>query len=184
MPCAEWRDGLYGSGELNQSSLGADADPLDVLQHFDKSGYERRYVAEYDVYRITGGPRRRSFFANDEKAPTLNKTPLVKWRKHYLLVHSCHVLWPYSLNRESEHKARGLSGALLHLKLSADFLAKTAEEAQRGEHTAEYQAYNSRPTDTFFDGALSVPYDDWRSLRKHRLVSEGALSRTGEQSYA
>ena len=102
---------LYGRRKVADTFLEDGGDPLEVLTHFHKVGYERRYVSEDDFVRITGGPRRRLFFQDAERAPTLNKTPIVKWRLRYLLIHSCHVLWPFRLNREGELKAAGLSGA-------------------------------------------------------------------------
>jgi Glycosyl transferase family 2 len=164
---------LYGRGKVADTFLEDGGDPLEVLTHFDKAGYERRYVSEYDFVRITGGPRRRLFFQDAESAPTLNKTPLVKWRRHYLLIHSCHVLWPFRLNGEGELKAAGLSGALLHLKLAHDLISKTLEERARKQRAAEDHAYRRLDTIAVFEKNISSAYDGWRCLQKHGLLSEG-----------
>ena len=167
---------LYGRGRLVDSILREATSPLELFTHFDKVGYERHYVAEYDVFRITGGPRRRLFFQDADSAPTLNKTPLVKWRPYYLLIHSCHVMWPFHLNREGERKATGLSGALLHLTLSCYFISKILEERERNEVTVEYRAYNGLAEVMCFENNISAVYDDWRSLQKHGLLSDGGFA--------
>ena len=88
------------------------------------------------------------FFADlPERAPALNKIPLVKWDRDYAYVSSTHMLLPRGLNLVyDEWGGEKASGCLLHAKFLDTFAAKAEEEMERGQHYAnshEYRAYRA-----------------------------------------
>jgi hypothetical protein len=97
--------------------------------------------------------------------PALNKTPLVRWRSHYLFALVAHQLWPPRLNGNG-----GVAeSALLHFKFTTVSASKIEEERTRRQHTAEYDAYLNGKDVTFVD-AVTEQYHDARSLRKLEMV--------------
>ena len=138
-----------------------------------------RKNGEYGNLWIQGGPRARAFFADDpHNAPALNKTPLVRWARHYAYVSSTHMLLPRSLNLVyDENGGERASGVLLHTKFLSTFVEKSDEELTRGQHYAgsrEYRAYHSalqnRPQ---LWCPESVEYEGWRQLEHLGLISRG-----------
>ena len=64
-----------------------------------------------------------------ERAPALNKIPLVKWHRDYAYVSSTHMLLPRGLNLVyDEWGGEKASGVLLHAKFIDTFSAKAKEE--------------------------------------------------------
>ena len=101
------------------------------------------------------GPGRRrgrgpSLPPTPRRAPTLNKTPLVRWHWRYAYVNSTHALLPPRLNRVYDTDGGELtSGVLLHTKFLTGITDRSAEEKARGEHfgdAAQYAAYYDRLT--------------------------------------
>jgi len=80
-----------------------------------------------------------------EKAPALNKVPLIKWRRRYTYASSTHMVLPRGLNLVfDEDGGEKASGVLLHTKFLNTFSEKAIEELERGQHYdggAEYKAY-------------------------------------------
>lgn len=157
---------LYPKGPLGTQSFAAGGDPLSVLTGFDPAGYRARVQPRLGQLWVQGGPRARCFFANrPERAPTLNKTPLVKWRRGYTYVSSTHSLLPRRLN-----DWRGTENALL---LHTKFLPSVAERSQTeralGEHFGDPSLY-----DAYYDALASAPtlwcaesmiYEGWSQAR-------------------
>ena len=86
------------------------------------------------------------FFADKpERAPALNKIPLVKWHRNYAYASSSHMLLPRGLNQVyDEWGGQKASGCLLHAKFLNTFPDKAREELNRKQHYAnshEYRAY-------------------------------------------
>jgi len=153
--------------------------PLEVLTHFDSGNYTQRRNIRFTELWIQGGPRQRLFFPNaPAKAPALNKTPLVFWRKHYVYISSTHLLLPRSLNQTYEREGgEKICGALLHTKFLPDIADRAREELKRGEHyanSAEYLAYSDNPEALAqMWSAQSTEYVDWQQLERLGLISTG-----------
>ena len=61
-------------------------DPLEIANWFDAGNYTISRNATYGNLWIQGGPRARIFFADaPERAPALNKIPLVQLGPHHRL---------------------------------------------------------------------------------------------------
>ena len=153
--------------------------PIEVLTHFDAGNYTQRRNNRFHELWVQGGPRQRMFFqGNPAKAPALNKTPLINWRKHYVYTSSTHVLLPRSLNRTYERDGgERISGALLHTKFLPDIVERADEEMQRAQHyegSIEYQAYKENPNAlNEMWTAQSTEYSDWQQLERLGLISLG-----------
>lgn len=121
----------------------------------------------------------RAFFADKpERAPALNKVPLVRWDRSYAYVSSSHMLLPRGLNLVyDEWGGEKTSGCLLHAKFLDTFTSKSAEELQRKEHFAnshEYKAYHSGlSSDPDLWCKWSEKYINWRQLEILGLMSKG-----------
>jgi hypothetical protein len=76
---------------------------------------------------VQGGVRARMFFGKDpRRAPTLNKTPLVRWDRRYAYVSSTHSLLPRRLNHVYDTTGgEKLSGILLHTKFLHTIVEKS-----------------------------------------------------------
>ncbi len=167
---------MYPKGE---SHYAPGQNPLETLTHFDAGNYTQRRNTRFTELWIQGGPRQRQFFrAQPSKAPALNKTPLVFWRKHYVYVSSTHLLLPRSLNQTYEREGgEKICGALLHSKFLPDLHARAQEELKRGEHyanSAEYLAYSEK-SDAISEmwSAQSTEYAGWQQLERLGLISYG-----------
>ncbi|NOR61388.1 MAG: glycosyltransferase family 2 protein [Rhodobacteraceae bacterium] len=153
--------------------------PLETLTHFDAGNYTQRRNNRFTEMWIQGGPRQRLFFrAQPAKAPALNKTPLIFWRKHYVYISSTHLLLPRSLNQTYEREGgEKICGALLHTKFLPDLYDRASEELQRGEHyanSAEYLAYSEQENaiDEMWS-PQSTEYVNWQQLDRLGLISYG-----------
>jgi len=154
-------------------------DPLQVASWFDSGNYTIEKNAKYGNLWIQGGPRARAFFYdNAERAPAMNKIPLVKWNRAYAYVSSTHMLLPRGLNLVyDEWGGEKTSGCLLHAKFLDIFTEKSAEELERKQHFAnshEYKAYNqglSESPDLWCQ--WSERYINWRQLEILGLMSKG-----------
>jgi len=119
---------------------------MEVAEWFDSGNYLIERNRRMGNLWIQGGPRARTFFAdNPERAPALNKIPLVKWERHYTYASSTHMLLPRGLNLVyDEWGGEKASGVLLHTKFLNTFTEKAREELVRQQHYAnshEYRAY-------------------------------------------
>ncbi|UWR28210.1 glycosyltransferase family 2 protein [Sulfitobacter sp. S223] len=170
---------MYPKGRLDEQPYRSGQDPIEIASWFDSGNYSMARNAAFTNLWIQGGPRARVFFAEEpEKAPALNKVPLVKWDEKYVYVSSTHMLLPRGLNQVyDEWGGEKASGVLLHAKFIDTFGAKAAEELERGEHYAgsvEYRAYAERVKENpQLWCKWSEKYINWRQLEILGLMSKG-----------
>ncbi|MGR3761197.1 glycosyltransferase family 2 protein [Roseobacteraceae bacterium NS-SX3] len=170
---------VYPKGPVGAVPYRAGQDPLEIAHWFDSGNYTISRNPAYGNLWIQGGPRARVFFADQpEKAPALNKIPLVKWDRRYAFVSSTHALLPRGLNQVYEtNGGEKASGALLHTKFLDTFTAKAEEELTRGQHyagSAEYKSYAEKlkgQPDLWCK--WSEKYINWRQLEILGLMSKG-----------
>jgi len=152
----------YSPGRLSQANLTADVDPFALCPYFDRFNLTQRYNEEKGNFWVQGGVRMRRFFADvPERAPALNKVPLVHWRRGLRYVSSMHHLNDPSLNCPIYQRPDAISGVLFHFKYVNLLREKAAEELQRGEHYAgsqEYKAYLDAGDVVLYDPQLSLRY--------------------------
>jgi Glycosyl transferase family 2 len=170
---------MYPKGRLDEQPYESGQNPIDIASWFDSGNYTISKNSRFGNLWIQGGPRSRVFFPDTpEKAPALNKIPLVKWDRRYTYVSSTHMLLPRGLNQVyDEWGGEKASGVLLHAKFLDTFSTKAAEELERKQHYAasvEYRAYAERFRD---DPDLwckwSEKYINWRQLEILGLMSKG-----------
>lgn len=170
---------MYPKGDIRAQPYQEGQNPFEILQWFDSSNYTFSKNEGHKNLWIQGGPRARVFFADEpEKAPALNKIPLVKWDRRYVYENSTHMLLPRGLNLVyDEQGGEKPSGALLHAKFLNTLVDKAAEEIQRGEHYAsgrEYKAYAAGVGDSAgLWCKWSERYINWRQLEMLGLMSKG-----------
>ncbi|WP_085864301.1 glycosyltransferase family 2 protein [Pseudooctadecabacter jejudonensis] len=170
---------MYPKGSVGAVSYARGEDPTHVLNWFDATGYRAKLHPVFGNLWIQGGVRDRLFFGSKpDRAPTLNKTPLVKWRRGYAYVTSTHQILPRKVNDVFETGTGDrVSGVLLHTKFLPNIASKSQEELSRGQHfensdlyTPYYHALMEEP-DLWFDG--SVQYEDAAQLEALGLMSRG-----------
>lgn len=170
---------MYPEGPVSQGTHDPKADPVDLLGWFDAGNYQVQVQSRMGNLWIQGGARARAFFADSpRKAPTLNKTPLVRWHWRYAYVNSTHALLPPRLNQVYATDGGELtSGVLLHSKFLPEIVSRSAEEKSRGEHFADgaqYAAYYDRLVDDpVLHCAKSTRYTGWRQMEALGLMSRG-----------
>ncbi len=170
---------MYPKGPLEAQPYREGQDPFEIASWFDSGNYMIRRNPRFGNLWIQGGPRARAFFPdNPERAPALNKIPLVKWHRHYAYVSSTHMLLPRGLNLVyDEWGGEKASGCLLHAKFLDTFAAKAEEEMLRRQHYAgshEYRAYHAALRDgTDLWCKWSEKYINWRQLEILGLMSKG-----------
>jgi glycosyltransferase involved in cell wall biosynthesis len=170
---------MYPAGPVSEGSVGPEEDPISHLGWFDAGNYLVQVQPRMRNLWIQGGARARTFFAADpRRAPTLNKTPLVRWHWRYAYVNSTHALLPPQLNLVYATDGGELtSGVILHTKFLPGITDRSAEERARGEHFADgaqYAAYYDRLTaDPVLHCATSTRYISWRQMEALGLMSRG-----------
>jgi hypothetical protein len=170
---------MYPKGRIDAVPYRAGQDPLEIAAWFDPGNYMIEKNRRYGNLWIQGGPRARVFFAdNPEKAPALNKTPLVRWDRRYAYDSSTHMLLPRGLNLTyDEWGGEKASGILLHAKFLDTFTAKAEEELVRRQHYAgsvEYRAYAEHVRENpELWCKWSEKYINWRQLEILGLMSKG-----------
>lgn len=170
---------LYPRGPLSAHPYRPGDDPFAQLCWFDRGNLGLRRQDPLDNLWIQGGVRARAFFAADpRRAPTLNKTPLVRWNRRYAYVNSTHQILPRRLNRG--YAADGgemLSGLILHSKFLDVVVQKSHEERMRGEHFANSALYDDYYARLSGDPDLWCPQSTrltgWRGLEAMGLMSRG-----------
>ena len=170
---------MYPKGPISAQPYRQGQDPIEIANWFDAGNYSIKRNKRFGNLWIQGGPRSRVFFADKpEKAPALNKIPLVKWDKRYAYVSSTHMLLPRGLNLVyDEWGGEKASGVLLHAKFLNTFSEKAQEELIRKQHYAasvEYKAYaESLQDDPDLWCKWSEKYINWRQLEILGLMSKG-----------
>ena len=170
---------MYPKGSLDTFPYTDGQNPFEIASWFDSGNYTISKNEKFGNLWIQGGPRARAFFYDKpERAPALNKIPLVKWDRDYAYVSSTHTILPRGLNQVfDEWGGEKASGCLLHAKFLNTFSKKCEEELERRQHYAnshEYRAYASGLSD---DPDLwckwSEKYINWRQLEILGLMSKG-----------
>ncbi|WP_323005791.1 glycosyltransferase family 2 protein [Pseudorhodobacter sp.] len=170
---------MYPKGPIGAQPYREGQDPFEIAQWFDSGNYTITRNSRYGNLWIQGGPRARMFFADaPERAPALNKIPLVKWQRQYAYASSTHMLLPRGLNLVyDEWGGEKASGCLLHAKFLDTFAAKAEEEMLRRQHYAnshEYKAYKAGLNDSpDMWCKWSEKYINWRQLEILGLISKG-----------
>lgn len=167
---------MYPKGALSDVEFEPGGDPFQTLGWFDAHGYRASRHPVFDNLWIQGGVRDRVFFgAQPERAPTLNKTPLVKWDRRYAYVTSTHQILPRELNRVFGHGHP--TGVLLHSKFLPVVAEKSAEELIRRQHFENSDLYTPYYK-ALIDGpdlwcAESVAYEGPQQLEDLGLMARG-----------
>jgi len=170
---------MYPKGRMDEQPYSAGQNPLEIASWFDAGNYSITKNKRFGNLWIQGGPRARVFFSDaPEKAPALNKIPLVKWDRDYAYVSSTHMLLPRGLNLVyDEWGGEKASGILLHTKFLDTFATKAKEELSRNQHYAEsleYKAYaESLRENPDLWCKWSEKYINWRQLEILGLMSKG-----------
>lgn len=170
---------MYPREDIGEAIVRPGQNPLEVAPWFDPGNYTQEIHPTYRHLWIQGGPRARTFFSDaPEKAPALNKIPLIKWDRRYVSVSSTHMHLPRRLNvvydRDGGERA---SACLLHAKFLSSFADKATEEISRRQHFAasrEYIAYNNQARHGLSLWTnWSERYVNWRQLEMLGLMSKG-----------
>ncbi|MGH1576045.1 glycosyltransferase family 2 protein [Planktotalea sp.] len=170
---------MYPKGRIDAEPYMPGQNPIDTACWFDAGNYTIEKNKKLGNLWIQGGPRARVFFSDEpEKAPALNKIPLVKWDRKYTYVSSTHNLLPRGLNLVyDEWGGEKASGVLLHTKFLNTFTEKAQEELERKQHysaSVEYQAYAERLAENpELWCKWSEKYINWRQLEILGLMSKG-----------
>ena len=170
---------MYPEGAVNTATYEAGEDPFEISPWFDSGNYTIKQNPVFGNLWIQGGPRARTFFqSSPERAPALNKIPLVKWHRSYAYVSSTHMLLPRGLNLVYDQwGGEKASGLLLHAKFLDIFVEKSVEELKRNQHFA-----NSHEYKTYLTGMEDSPdiwceasekLVNWRQLEILGLMSKG-----------
>jgi len=164
---------MYPKGPVDAQSYTPGQDPTEVLTHFDAYGYWVQRQPKLDALWLQGGPRARMFFSNaPDRAPTLNKIPLVHWRRPYAFMNSTHSALPSHLNHTWKVP---ISGVLLHSKFLPGTATRAMTEKSRDEHFrfgANYADYYESLTDNpdfWWTGATR--YQGWEQLVELGLMT-------------
>lgn len=170
---------MYPDGPVSGPGHVPGQPPFDSLCWFDAGNYGVRVQPRMRNLWIQGGVRARVFFADaPRRAPTLNKTPLVRWNRRYAYVNSTHVLLPPRLNEVYDTEGgEVVSGVLLHTKFLPTILDRSRVEKTRREHFADasqYAAYYDRLiADPVLHCATSTRFAGWRQMEALGLMSRG-----------
>lgn len=170
---------MYPKGPLDAQTYRPGQDPFEILRWFDGGNYMIQRKPDLENLWIQGGVRARCFFADrPPRAPTMNKTPLVKWNRRYAYVSSAHSLLPRRLNHVYDQDGgEMISGILLHTKFLHTVVGKSAEEKERREHFENSELYES-----YYDSLIANPelwcegstrLISWRQLEAMGLMSKG-----------
>lgn len=167
---------LFPRGPLAAARPGPGQSPLDLLGWFDPAGYRARLQLRSAHVWVQGGPRARVFFSDDpDRAPTLSKTPLVRWHWRYAYVSSTHSLLPARLNRWEGTE----NGLILHTKFLADAADKARDDLVRQQHfndPAAHRAYYEQlldGPDLWHDGARRYSLSEARAAGLTRITCGG-----------
>lgn len=170
---------LYPKGPIGDHDYDPGSNPTDLLQWFDAGPYRAERQAPLGNLWVQGGVRDRVFFADrPQRAPTLNKIPLIRWSRKYAYVNSSHSALPRPLNFGYDGPGgQGPSGALLHTK----FLPQ-AIEAARTEKLRRQHFHSPEHFEDYYDSIIrnpdlwtthSVQLNGWQQLQALGLMHSG-----------
>ena len=133
---------MYPNGPISNAEITIGQSPLDSASWFDGAGYSTWIGPHNEIY-IKGGPRFHHFNPNDiSSAPTLNKSPLIKWSEDVLCIESTHELYPTKLNRLNPDEHLAVTGCLLHFKFMSDMKEKAKYAKEHKNHYDKSREYN------------------------------------------
>lgn len=170
---------LYPKGPLRPPEPLDDAAARARLAWFDADNYRMRIQLPLRNRWVQGGVRDRVFFGDrPHRAPTLNKLPLVRWRRGHAYVNSTHSALPARLNDAWDGPGDPrLSGALLHTKFLPSVVEKSRIERDRRQHfhdPAAFEDYYAALIDNpDMWTAASWQLEGWESLVRAGLMSTG-----------
>ncbi len=125
----------YGDVPASELEVSDDLSPFELFPYFDRFGYQTAQAEDLQVVPILGGVQRRFLYGDEpQKAPALNRIPLLKitWDSYYLA--STRVLVPIQLNTpHAEWHSTTTACLLRYAMLSNEMalhIAKQAEPAQ------------------------------------------------------
>ena len=171
---------MYPKGSIAAGgNPSSNENPIKVLNWFDADNYRAKIHPVFGNLWIQGGVRDRVFFGSQpDRSPTLNKTPLVKWKRGYAYVTSTHQILPRRLNNVFDlGKEPRVSGVLLHTKFLPNIGEKSAEELSRAQHFENSELYQPY-YNALIDGPnlwsdRSVRYTGTEQLIDLGLMSQG-----------
>ncbi|QUS36040.1 glycosyltransferase family 2 protein [Falsirhodobacter algicola] len=169
---------LYPKGPLSSAVHVPGQDPTERLCWFDHGNYSWKIQPRMRNFWIQGGPRSRALLDDPRRGPTLNKVPLILWRRGYVYSNSTHSALPRALNRVyDEAGGEAPSGLLLHTKFLNTAPARATEEKGRGEHFFDGRLYDGYYDAVAADPDLWHPHAQqlrgWRHLEALGLMSRG-----------
>lgn len=170
---------LFPKGPVQDQPFDPNGSPFEHLCWFDGAGYRQTRQPRLKNLWVQGGARDRVFFAKQpERAPTLNKLPLVKWSRRYAYVNSTHSILPRRLNMMYDGPGGTQPGGiLLHTKFLPDIGDRARDEKHRAEHFTKPEAYAP-----YYDAVISNPnlwtdaairYTDWKQFVDLGLIPAG-----------
>jgi len=168
---------MYSDRPVEESYYPEGDNPLTTCPYFDETGYSKSYDPNFRNTFVQGGVRRRLLYGdNPEKAPALNKIPLVKWAPHFAYVESMHMAIPRRLN--SVCYTTKTSGALLHFKFISQLVEKVEEEAVAQQHwdsSSEYRKYGEaiKTRTNLYEPSVSIQFENWQTLARCGLLNVG-----------
>lgn len=171
---------LFPKGRLGAATHVPGQNPVESLNWFDPGPYRAQRQRPMGNLWLQGGTRERVFFADQpQRAPTLNKLPLVRWNRRYAYVNSSHALLPPQLNQTYDGPGGTQpSGVLLHSKFLPEAVDRAVIEKQRQQHF-----HNPPRFDDYYDKLANDPdlwhpgaqrLRDWRQLVALGLMKTGA----------
>jgi glycosyltransferase involved in cell wall biosynthesis len=175
---------LYPTGPLGTADAGPDAPLTARLPWFDAGPHRTQRMMPRNNLWVQGGVRERAFFSDQPRlAPTLNKLPLVRWRRSMVYVNSTHSMLPPRLNLSWDGPGDPRpSGVLLHGKFLPDIVEKSKEELQRRQHFVRpetYADYHRAITDRpVLRCASSLRFSGWQQLEELGLMSPAGRNNT------
>ena len=167
----------YGPGRLSDTPLTADSNPFELCPHFDRFNLCQRPDEARRSFWVQGGVRMRRFFADQpDRAPALNKVPLVRWRRGLRYESSMHHLNDPALNCTVFDRPEAVSGVLFHFKYVHLLQHKAAEEMSRAQHYdggLEYKAYLDAGDVVLHDPAVSLRYEHSGQMQQLGFMQAG-----------
>ena len=169
---------MYSKDGLGCGTYTPGQNPIELLRGFDTSPYRAARQKPRDNLWVQGGMRERVFFSNNPRqSPTLNKIPLVHWKRSYAYSNSSHAALPRRLNLEYDgpSETERITGALLHTKFLPEVISRSKVEKQRAQHFHTpalfddyYDAIQTQPN-VWSD--VSAEYGGWEQLEDLNLIN-------------
>jgi hypothetical protein len=171
---------MYSDIHIETTFYSPGDNPFKICPYFDKNSFTiTGYSKDYRSNILKGGVRQRVFNKeNPQRAPLLNKTPLIKWKKHYAYLYSTHFAIPRFLNKNDDPSLP--TGALLHFKFLDKIIDKISVEMEAKQHwddSYEYKQYDKvlKDRELLYDIDISVKYRDWHTLEDLGLIRSGKM---------